>query len=189
MSVFETKFEYKITSPFGERTSPVTGKSEFHTGIDLVKKHQANIYAFVGGEVIHAKNGAVGSGFGGFGNVVAVLDDKGLLHCYCHLDSINVKLGDKIKEGVVVGKQGNTGKSVGSHLHYEIRKTFKPSFGWGKGSNHVINPEEVISKLFVEKPKKKEFPKMVTISEQEYNTLLDAVKQLNILTATLNSKK
>lgn len=188
MSVFETKFEYKITSPFGERISPINNKKEFHTGIDLVKKHQANIYAFVGGEVLHAKEGAIGSGFGGFGNVVAVLDKDGLLHCYCHLDSINVKVGDKIREGVVVGKQGNTGKSAGSHLHYEIRKTHKPSFGWGKGSDHVLNPEEVISQLFPVKSKK-ELPKMVTITEKEYNELLEVVKRLNLLVATLINKQ
>ncbi|GED70924.1 hypothetical protein BRE01_46260 [Brevibacillus reuszeri] len=123
--------EYRVTSPFGWRSGPINGNREFHTGIDLVKSHQAPINAFVAGEVIHAKEGVAGSGFGGYGIVVAICDpETGHLHCYAHLDSVAVKVGDKVKQGQLIGRQGNTGQSTGSHLHYEIRKSSSPQYGW-----------------------------------------------------------
>lgn len=122
---------YRVTSPYGSRRHPVTGKQHFHTGIDLVKTHRAPILAFVAGEVVHAGDGRPGTGFGNMGNVVAVKDDKGYLHCYVHLDSVSVKVGQFVQRGQEVGKQGATGISVtGSHLHYEVRKKSSPSFGW-----------------------------------------------------------
>lgn len=135
---------YKVTSNFGKRLDPFTKKETFHTGIDLVKKDKSAIYAFVEGKVIFAKEGIAGSGFGGFGNVVAVLDKNGALHCYCHLHEVKVKLNDVVKQGQVVGLQGSTGRSTGSHLHYEIRKTSKLSFGWRKGTTHVYDPTEYL---------------------------------------------
>lgn len=122
---------YRQTSPFGPRVHPVTGKPHFHTGIDLVKSFRASIYAFVGGEVVHAREGKAGTGFGNMGIVVAVRDKNGSLHCYVHLDGVSVKVGETVKQGQEIGKQGNTGKfSTGSHLHYEVRKKAAPSFGW-----------------------------------------------------------
>lgn len=121
---------YRVTSPYGWRTHPVYGDRRFHTGIDLVKSHRAPIHAFLGGVVMFAGWGAIGSGFGNYGNVVAVLDAKERLHCYCHLDSVSVKVGDRVKRGQEIGKQGNTGVGTGSHLHYEIRKRYAPSYGW-----------------------------------------------------------
>jgi murein DD-endopeptidase MepM/ murein hydrolase activator NlpD len=98
----------------------------------LVKSHRAPIFAFVDGEVIHARLGQSGTGFGGFGNVVAIKDKNDYLHCYAHLDSISVRLGQKVVSGQEVGKQGTTGRSTGSHLHYEVRSKSSPSFGFGK---------------------------------------------------------
>lgn len=121
---------YRVTSPYGWRKHPVYGDRRFHTGIDLVKSHRAPIHAFLGGVVMFAGWGATGSGFGNYGNVVAILDAKNHLHCYCHLDSVSVKVGDRVKRGQEIGKQGNTGVSTGSHLHYEIRKRYVPSYGW-----------------------------------------------------------
>ncbi|MBP1993240.1 M23 family metallopeptidase [Paenibacillus eucommiae] len=122
---------YRITSPYGMRLDPITGVPSFHTGIDMVKFHRAPIFAFAAGEVVHAREGVTGSGFGGFGNVVAVKDERGALQCYAHLDSISVKVGQKIAEGLEIGKQGMTGRVTGSHLHYEVRKTSSPSYGFG----------------------------------------------------------
>lgn len=122
---------YRITSPYGWRNDPFTGIRSWHTGIDLVKSHKAPIYAFVAGEVIHARMGVSGSGFGGFGNVVSVLDSNGFLHCYCHLDACLVNVGQYVSKGQQIGTQGNTGRSTGSHLHYEVRSKSSPSFGFG----------------------------------------------------------
>ncbi|MDK8182129.1 peptidoglycan DD-metalloendopeptidase family protein [Paenibacillus sp. UMB4589-SE434] len=133
---------YRVTSPYGYRDDPFNGNKVFHTGIDLVKAHKAPIFAFVGGEVVHAREGQPGTGFGGFGIVVAVKDERGALHCYAHLDSSSVRVGQKIGLGQEVGKQGTTGRSTGSHLHYEIRLKSSPSYGYGSHTD----PSEYLSK-------------------------------------------
>lgn len=121
---------YRTTSPYGPRRHPVTGVNHFHTGIDLVKAHKSPIFAFTNGQVMYAGDGKPGTGFGGFGLVVAVKDKKGSLHCYVHLDSVSVAVGQTVKSGQEVGKQGATGRVTGSHLHYEVRKVSSPSNGW-----------------------------------------------------------
>lgn len=125
------KHGYRVTSPFGPRKDPIDGKQKEHTGIDLVKAHKAPIFAFMGGEVVHAREGRAGTGFGNFGIVVAIRDGRGALHCYAHLDSCTVKVGQRVVAGQEVGKQGTTGRSTGSHLHYEVRTKAAPSFGYG----------------------------------------------------------
>ncbi len=130
---------YRITSPFGYRIHPITKLRAFHTGIDLVKSHRAPIHAFVGGLVLHARMGATGSGFGGYGNVVAIQDSKGSLHVYAHLDSCAVRIGQNVKAGQVIGYQGNTGNSTGSHLHYEVRKKSEPKAPYGWIADRVNN--------------------------------------------------
>ncbi|MCP1306468.1 M23 family metallopeptidase [Paenibacillus tyrfis] len=128
MNVFEG---WKITSPYGYRSDPFTGSRVFHTGIDLVKYHRFPIPAFVGGVILFAGEGVAGTGFGGYGNVVALRDKKGYVHCYCHLDSVAAQKGQTISKGNIVGYQGTTGRSTGSHLHYEVRSKDTPSYGYG----------------------------------------------------------
>src|SRR5574342_593251 len=124
---------YKVTSPFGMRKHPITGEQEEHKGIDLVIGDKKPIKAFVGGKVIHAKEGAKGTGLGNYGNVVAILGSDKHITIYAHLNEIKVDVGDTVKAGTVVGTQGNTGKSAGSHLHFEVRKD-GDKFGYG---NHI----------------------------------------------------
>ncbi|MFP3393371.1 M23 family metallopeptidase [Brevibacillus sp. SIMBA_040] len=65
------------------------------------------------------------------GLFVAIRDPETVhLNCYGHLDSVAVKVGDKVRQGQLIGRQGNTGQSTGSHLHYEICKSSSPQFGW-----------------------------------------------------------
>lgn len=136
---------YRITSPYGPRRDPFgSGKTEFHKGIDLVKSHRSPIFSFVPGKVKHAKMGVSGSGFGGYGIVVAVKDKAGYLHVYAHLDSASVIVGQSVAAGQEIGKQGTTGQSTGSHLHYEVRKMYKPSYGYG---THV-DPTEYLKLYF-----------------------------------------
>ncbi|WP_338461521.1 M23 family metallopeptidase [Brevibacillus borstelensis] len=113
---------YRVTSPYGPRKDPFTGAPVFHTGIDLVKGHLAPIHAFTDGVVTHAKMGVAGTGYGGFGVVVAVQDRNGATHLYAHLHDAAVRVGQRVKRGDVVGRQGSTGRSTGSHLHYEVRR-------------------------------------------------------------------
>jgi murein DD-endopeptidase MepM/ murein hydrolase activator NlpD len=181
MNPFE---EYRVTSPFGWRTSPITGKREFHTGIDLVKSHQAPIYAFTPGEVIHAKEGATGSGFGGYGVVVAIRDPKtDHLHCYAHLDSAVVKVGQRVERGQMIGRQGSTGQSTGSHLHYEIRKSSSPQFGWiADRENNCFEPTQYLIDYYQKEEEERvleELRKQVTELQREVASLRREVVTLS----------
>jgi murein DD-endopeptidase MepM/ murein hydrolase activator NlpD len=137
---------YTITSPYGDRISPINKKKEKHTGIDLVIAHQADIHAFVEGKCLFAQLASLGTGVGGFGNTVLILDKNKYLHLYGHLDSVCVKENDMVAIGQVIGKQGNTGQSAGSHLHYEVRTRFSPSYGWRTDTD----PTEYLTKYFNE---------------------------------------
>jgi murein DD-endopeptidase MepM/ murein hydrolase activator NlpD len=125
---------FRITSPYGMRKDPFDGTQKIHTGIDIVKYDKAPLFAFMSGKVVHAKEGITGSGFGGFGNVVALLDVNGAIQFYAHLSSISVTVGQIVKAGQEVGKQGNTGHSAGSHLHFEVRLNANTS-GYGYGTD------------------------------------------------------
>lgn len=165
---------FKITSPYGERISPITGKKEKHTGIDLVKKHKAELAAFVAGEVVYAGEGKTGSGVGGFGNVVLIKDINGYLHLYAHLDSVLVEKGKFIVEGTVIGTQGNTGKSAGSHLHYEVRSKSFPSFGWKTDVDPTVYLESLTVKVKTVKVKKGDT--LSKIAEKHGLTLKEVLK-------------
>ena len=140
---------YRITSQYGNRISPISNQPEKHTGIDLAKAHQGDIFAFVEGNVVHASFAQSGTGLGGFGNTVCVVDKNGYLHLYGHLDSCCVNVNDKVKKGQLVGKQGNTGQSAGSHLHYEIRSQSSPSYGWRMD----VDPTAYLDKYYAQEPK------------------------------------
>lgn len=118
---------YRITSRYGLRLSPITGTSfEFHTGIDLASKLRAPVKAFTSGRVTYSGWGNTGTGYGNYGNVVAVKDEYGFTSMYAHLDSVTVKVGDIVKVRQEIGKEGASGKVTGPHLHYEVR-----AGGWG----------------------------------------------------------
>jgi murein DD-endopeptidase MepM/ murein hydrolase activator NlpD len=148
----------RISSPFGMRIHPITHKPKFHKGIDYVKGHDEPIYAVVGGLVTHARMGKDGSGFGKYGNVVAIEDKYGSLHVYAHLNSCLVKEGKRVEKGTVIGRQGTTGQSTGSHLHYEVRKKSSPSFGWEASENSVYEPIAYLENYFAKE--KKEEPQI-----------------------------
>jgi murein DD-endopeptidase MepM/ murein hydrolase activator NlpD len=106
---------FYISSDYGNRKHPKTGKTSMHHGVDLAGTWQENVRVTAPGTVIYA--GTEGS----FGKVVRVKHDFGIVTTYAHLARITVKLGDYIGENHVIGKMGNTGRSAGAHLHYEIR--------------------------------------------------------------------
>lgn len=160
MSVFEG---YKLTSPFGWRIHPVYQDRRFHTGVDLVKAHKAPIHAFTGGAVIFADFGKSGSGFGDYGNVVAIEDRDDKLHCYCHLDSAAVQAGQTIEQGEVIGHQGNTGVGTGSHLHYEIRKKASPNYGWTIAEDRCYEPTAYLEQYYAKYSEKADSKVMIPI--------------------------
>lgn len=176
---------YRITSPFGWRTSPISGKREFHTGIDLVKSHKAPIHALADGEVIHAREGISGSGFGGYGITVAIrCRETGHLHCYAHLHSVNVRVGQIVSKGDAIGLQGNTGQSTGSHLHYEIRKKSSPQYGWiADRANNCFEPTQYL----IEKYKKSEVkPRM---NPEDANKIISIIQAHYGVVSTLEGAK
>ncbi len=131
------------------RIDPINKVPKFHRGVDLVTTPSSGpLYAFVAGEVIHAKEGVKGSGFGGYGFVVAIKDDKGYLHCYAHLSKAMVQVADKVLRGDKVGLQGSTGISTGAHLHYEIRKACSPSFGFTSTEIGVVEPTKYLQDYY-----------------------------------------
>ena len=106
---------FYVTSPYGKRKHPKTGKYTFHHGVDLAGTWQENVRSTAPGTVIFA--GVEGS----FGKVVRVQHDYNIITTYAHLARVTVKRGDYVGENSVIGKMGSTGKTAGIHLHYEIR--------------------------------------------------------------------
>ena len=105
---------YYVSSPYGPRKHPVTGKYRMHHGIDLAGTWQENVSVSADGTVVFA-------GYhGSFGKVIRIKHNYGIMTTYGHLAKINVRRGDLVSEGKVIGKMGRTGKVKGAHLHYEI---------------------------------------------------------------------
>ena len=105
---------YYVTSPYGMRTNKKTGVTRFHHGIDLAGTWRAKLRPSASGVVSFAGQD------GSFGKLVRVRHANNIETVYAHLSSINVKKGDYVTDNVVIGKMGNTGRSDGMHLHYEI---------------------------------------------------------------------
>ncbi len=107
--------EVEFTSGFGVRSDPFLGRPAMHTGLDF--------RAASGDPVRATANGKVASSgwAGGYGRMVEIDHGNGLSTRYGHLSEINVKVGDPIKIGQVIGAVGSTGRSTGPHLHYETR--------------------------------------------------------------------
>ena len=105
---------YYISSQYGKRKHPVTGKYRIHHGIDLAGTWQEKISVSADGTVVFA-------GYHGtFGKVIRIKHRYGIVTTYGHLAKINVKMGDIVSEGQTIGKMGRTGRVDGAHLHYEI---------------------------------------------------------------------
>lgn len=118
--LFDCPVEGRITSHFGKRTDPVYEGTAVHNGIDIASSIGTPIYATAEGIVKFRGNK------GRFGNVVILDHIKGYQTIYAHLLKICISNGDKVLRGQKIGYLGNTGKSTGPHLHYEVRYFGKP---------------------------------------------------------------
>ena len=103
-----------LSSGYGYRTDPFSGKQRLHRGVDIAAKQGSSIHALASGFVIYA--GRKGS----YGNVIEIQHDKSLITRYAHLKSTVVKRGTVVHEGDVIAKLGSTGRSTGPHLHLEV---------------------------------------------------------------------
>ena len=104
------------SSNYGFRLDPITGRSSFHTGVDII--------AATGTAVMAAASGVVAfvGGMAEYGNVVEVNHDNGLTSRYAHLSKSLVKVGDVVMKGQLIAQVGNTGRTTGPHLHFEVRE-------------------------------------------------------------------
>jgi murein DD-endopeptidase MepM/ murein hydrolase activator NlpD len=105
-----------VTSKFGFRRHPITGRHSMHMGIDIAAKRGTDIVAMADGLVIFAGRKS------GYGNIVELRHANGLETRYGHNDRNLVREGDLIKKGQVIAKLGSTGRSTGPHVHFEVRK-------------------------------------------------------------------
>ena len=110
-----------FTSGFGVRTDPFAARAAMHPGIDLAGPMGTPIYATADGTVLRA-----GWNAGGYGNLVEIDHGKGIATRYGHMSAILVSAGQHITRGQQIGRMGSTGRSTGSHLHYEVRIDGRP---------------------------------------------------------------
>lgn len=105
---------YAITSNYGWRSNPFTGKADFHTGIDLAVAEGTGIHPAWNGIVQKSAWNA------SYGNYVQILHENGLVTRYCHMQYIFVRQGQRVSLDDVLGTVGQTGAATGPHLHFEL---------------------------------------------------------------------
>lgn len=116
----------RVTSIFGKRT--LNGITSEHKGLDIIGDDSHDVRAVCGGKVVQSKIVEDKTNrTWEWGNYVCVQVAGGCMHYYCHLSSRAVKAGDVVNEGDKIGVMGNTGKSTGAHLHFEVRDATKVS--------------------------------------------------------------
>lgn len=106
----------RISSSYGSRVHPITGRRTFHDGVDIAASHGSGVYAYSDGRVIEARYN------GGYGNNIVIDHGNGLKTRYAHLSRISVRAGQKVQTGQRIGSVGSTGVSTGAHLHFEVIK-------------------------------------------------------------------
>ena len=104
-----------VTSDFGPRQDPYTAEKVMHAGLDIAGPHGKEVLSPSDGTVVFAGLE------GGYGNVLVLDHGYGIKTRYGHLSSLRVKAGEKVKRGQIIAGVGNTGRSTGPHLHYEVR--------------------------------------------------------------------
>ena len=123
------------SSNYGYRIDPITGRSTFHTGVDIIAAPGTSVMAAAGGVVSF-------SGFmAEYGNVVEVDHDNGLTSRYAHLSKSMVKSGDVVMKGQLIAQVGSTGRTTGPHLHFEVREKgipLNPNKFLSLGKNDVL---------------------------------------------------
>ena len=105
----------QLSSSYGMRSDPFTGRAKRHAGIDIPGAIGTPIYATADGVAEHA------GWMNGYGNLVELNHGRGLETRYGHMSRLAINPGDHVTRGQVIGYMGSTGRSTGSHLHYEVR--------------------------------------------------------------------
>jgi murein DD-endopeptidase MepM/ murein hydrolase activator NlpD len=132
------------SSNYGYRLDPFTGKSTFHTGVDLIAPPGTPVMAAAGGVV------STVAFVPEYGNIVDVDHDNGLTSRYAHLSKSLVKVGDVVMKGQTIAQVGATGRVTGPHLHFEVREKgipLNPNKFLSMGKNDVILNSSLNSSL------------------------------------------
>lgn len=119
--------EGRITSTFGYRKSPFNGRKEFHSGIDIANKQGTQILAAGSGIVTFSGWNA------GYGKTIIISHGHGYRSVYAHNKENLAEVGQRVQKGDVIAKMGSTGRSTGSHLHFEIHY-----------NGEQINPKKIL---------------------------------------------
>lgn len=128
------KTTFRWTSGFGGRNDPLGRGARMHEGVDLAGAYGSPIYSTADGVVIHAGWSS------GYGRLVKIKHEFGVETRYAHMSAIRVNVGDRVSRGDRIGDMGNSGRSTGTHLHYEIRiggRAVNP-MTFIKAANHVF---------------------------------------------------
>ncbi len=120
LKAFVHPVEGRITSGFGVRKDPFTEKHKFHKGIDIACGIGTRVVASAEGTVVFAGTKK------GYGKTVIIEHRNGYRTLYGHLSKIQVKSGDKVKQGARIALSGMTGRATGPHLHFEVRRRGQP---------------------------------------------------------------
>jgi murein DD-endopeptidase MepM/ murein hydrolase activator NlpD len=109
------KGAFRYTSGYGNRRDPISGGTRLHAGTDFAAAHGTPIYSTADGVVSHAGWSS------GYGRLIKIKHEFGIETRYAHLAKIRVKVGQRVSRGERIGDMGNSGRSTGTHLHYEVR--------------------------------------------------------------------
>ena len=108
--------EFRLTSPFGHRINPITGRSTLHRGLDLAAPEGSEVFAVRSGTVIDIGEDPV------LGTYIIISHDNNWVSLYGHLSAVTTGLWDEVRSGGMIGRVGTTGQSTGPHLHFELRQ-------------------------------------------------------------------
>jgi murein DD-endopeptidase MepM/ murein hydrolase activator NlpD len=128
----------EITGHFGERLDPFSGEGAFHAGLDIASHFGDVIRATADGVIVEADSGRAG-----YGRLVVIDHGFGVTTWYGHLSAIKTQLGMRVKAGDIIGLEGQSGRSTGPHLHYEVRMYKTPVNPWRYLKN--INPTATVA--------------------------------------------
>jgi len=107
---------FQVSSPYGFRINPITGKAGIHGGLDLAAPYGSEVYAVKNGIVADLGEDPI------LGNYIIISHENNLVSLYGHLSSVSTSLNAEVQSGGLIGKVGSTGQSTGPHLHFEIRQ-------------------------------------------------------------------
>jgi murein DD-endopeptidase MepM/ murein hydrolase activator NlpD len=128
----------EITGHFGERLDPFSGEGAFHSGMDIASHYGDMVHATADGVIVEAD-----SVLSGYGRLIVIDHGFGVSTWYGHLSAFKTQVGEHVKAGDVIGLEGQSGRSTGPHLHYEVRIYNTPVNPWRYLKN--INPASTVA--------------------------------------------